>query len=311
MWQNHTYHVHFSFSVGSSGHHSYLMPLAGFGAGAALFASGFWKFRSLRIIENTPRIAIRAVPMGLVHVHGKAAGSQLLTSPVTGTPCYYYKVRLDRWRESGKNRGWYAIKTRTEGRLFYLDDGTGKVQINAQAAEYDLPFTYWAEFGPRTKGGSYLDPSLGLAAPSEEQARTYAAQNDPSFTVAEKTLAQLDQKYAESSGFAQKILERQKQAFAAQNPLTGNGSYRITEHCLVAGHEYDIIGTCVQNPQPQDDYDRNLIVKGHNEKTFVISGFSEIRLEKILRRKALGRIAIGAFLMVITMGVIIFELMSH
>ena len=308
MWQPREYHLHFSFGFGSSSHHSYLFPLAVFGAGGALFASGFRTYRRLRIIENMPRIAVRSVPMGLVHVHGKVTGRYLLTSPVTATPCYYYRVSLQRWEDQGKNKGWNTVHTETDRRTFYVDDGTGKVLINPQAAEYDLPSTYWAEFGPMASGGPYLDPSLGRAAgPSEQDLRAYAAKADPTFTVGEKMAAQLDQK---SSGLARKILERQKQVFEARNPLTGHGSYRITEHCLVAEHEYDVFGTCVPNPQPQDDSDRNLVLQGQNERTFVISGFSELRLEKILRKRSVTRIIVGGCLMVISMGIIISELLS-
>ena len=311
MWQAREYHVHFGFNISSSGHHSYVIPLAIFGAGVGVFANGFWNYRKLRIIENTPRIAVRAVPMGLVHVHGKVTGRHLLTSPVTATPCYYYQVRLERWENSGKNKGWNTVHTATDRRTFCVDEGTAKVMINPQAAEYDLPSTYWAEFGPRAKGGPYLDPSLApTAAPSEQDLRAYAAKTDPAFTMAEKIVAQLDAKYAHSNGLAQRLVERQKQVFAAQNPLTGHGSYRITEHCLVAEHEYDVIGTCTENPQTEGDGDQNLILKGQNEPTFVISGFSELRLEKVLRKRALSRIILGGFVMVITMGIIIAELLG-
>lgn len=310
MWQTHQYHFSFSFSFGS-GHHSYLIPLAGLGAGVGVFASGFWTYRKLRLIENTPRIAVRAVPMGLVHVHGKVTGHNLLTSPVTGTPCYYYQVRLQRWEDQGKNKGWNTVHTTTERRTFYVDDGTGKVLINPQSAEYDLPSTYRGEFGPHAKAGPYLDASLGLATgPSEQDLRAYAAGADPGFTVAEKVIAQLNPHSPSTNGLAQKLREREKRVFEAQNPLTGHGSYRVTEHCLVADREYDVIGTCSPNPQPQDDDDQNLILKGRNEPTFVISGFSELSLEKVLRKRALGRIAVGGFLIVITLGIIIAQLVS-
>ncbi len=309
MWQTHTYQVHFSF--GTSSRHSYLLPLAGFGVGLGVFANGFWNYRKLRLLRDTPRIAVRAVPMGLVHLHGKVTGSNRLTSPVTGTPCYYYHVHLQHWEEHGKNRGWNAVNTESAQRTFYVDDGTGKALVNPQGAEYDLPCTYQAEFGPHAKVGPFLDPSLGLAAaPSEEQVRAYAAKADPAFTMAEKVIAQLDAKSASTSGLTQKLLEREKRVFEAQNPLTGHGSYRITERCLVAEHEYDVFGTCAPNPQPQGDDDRNLILKGRNETTFVISGFSELRLEKVLRRRALTRIVLGGFVMVITAGIMISELLG-
>jgi len=43
---------------------------------------------------------VRAVPVGLVHVHGKATRSNILARPVTGTPCCYYKVHLQRFGSS-------------------------------------------------------------------------------------------------------------------------------------------------------------------------------------------------------------------
>jgi len=99
MLQTREYHFHFSFNFGS-GHDSYLVTLAGLGTGLGVFANGFWNYRKPRLIENTPRIAVRALLMGLVHVHGKATGRNLLSSPVTGTPCCYYKVHLQRFGSS-------------------------------------------------------------------------------------------------------------------------------------------------------------------------------------------------------------------
>ena len=299
MWQAREYHYHgqFSFSIGG---HSYLVPLAGFGAGLALFANGFWNYRKLRVIEDTPRINIRGIPMGLVRVHGKVIGSFLLTSPVTHTPCYYYLVRVECWEERGKNRGWQTVHTETQQRTFYVDDGTGKVLINPQSAEFDLPSTYCAAFGPQARGGPYLDPSIGLAAsPSEQELRAYAAKHrqEVRFAGDPKTVARFEAKYA-------KALEE------VDNPLTGHGSYRITEHCLVAEHAYDIIGTCAQNPQPQDDHDRNLTLKGQNEPTFVISGLSERNLERALRKRAVTNIIVGGLLTVFILGMIITSLVK-
>ena len=54
----------------------------------------------------------------------------------------------------------------------------------------------------------------------------------------------------------------------------------------------------MENPTPKDEYDRNLIQKGTNEPTFVISDKAEGALEKKVRRAALGMILVGALLMV-------------
>jgi len=49
---------------------------------------------------------------------------------------------------------------------------------------------------------------------------------------------------------------------------------------------YDLMGTCSGNTNPQDELDRNLIVKGENEPTFLISYRSEQELEGSLRSRA-------------------------
>ena len=43
-------------------------------AGVYLFIKGFRVFRQLRVVEDTPAIPIRSIPMGLVHIRGKATG---------------------------------------------------------------------------------------------------------------------------------------------------------------------------------------------------------------------------------------------
>lgn len=56
--------------------------------------------------------------------------------------------------------------------------------------------------------------------------------------------------------------------------------FRFTEYCIKPGEEYDVLGTCVQNPRPLDENDRNLITKGKNNHTFLISSKSAEQLEK-------------------------------
>lgn len=90
-------------------------------------------------------------------------------------------------------------------------------------------------------------------------------------------------------------------AMSAGGISIGSGTghrYRFTEQRLIADRECNIIGTCVENPSPQDEHDRNLIKKGQNEPTFLISSRSEKELEKRVRRKAFLMIFFGALMMV-------------
>ena len=45
----------------------------------------------------------------------------------------------------------------------------------------------------------------------------------------------------------------------------------MIECCIQPDHDYDISGTCTENPVAKDSSDRNLIRKGKNEPTFLIS----------------------------------------
>jgi hypothetical protein len=60
----------------------------------------------------------------------------------------------------------------------------------------------------------------------------------------------------------------------------------LSEYLVLPDHWYDLTGTCIENPAPQDEYDRNLITKGTNEPTFLISWRSEKEIERTLRNRA-------------------------
>ena len=87
-----------------------------------------------------------------------------------------------------------------------------------------------------------------------------------------------------------------------------DGRYRLTEYCLVPGGSYDVSGTCVENPSPRDEYDRNLITKGTNEKVFLISSKPEKQVEAGLRKRALGMIFGGAALSIICLAILLAKL---
>ena len=74
------------------------------------------------------------------------------------------------------------------------------------------------------------------------------------------------------------------------------GRFRLTEYCIAPGELYEVTGTCVENLNPKDEGDRNLIQKGKTEPTFLISWRDEPGIESTLRKKAALRIFGGAAL---------------
>ncbi len=249
----------------------------GVGAGLYWFAKGFRTYRRYRYLADTPELPIRSIPMGLVHVHGMALGEQVISSPVTRTPCVFYRVDIEASDLNSTGRGgWRHYKTDCAGAPFYLKDKSGRAQVDAFGAELDLPWSL------RCRTGSAQSIS-GLAD---------LIRNWKSFT-APNTIPVPDEDlraYVGSLGPASAV------------------QYRLTEYCLRPGHWYDVIGTCVENPRAKDESDRNLIIKGDNEPTYLISFRSELSLQSTLRNRALAYIVGGAGLSILCLAIVLARL---
>jgi hypothetical protein len=79
----------------------------------------------------------------------------------------------------------------------------------------------------------------------------------------------------------------------------GAHRYRFSEQCLLADRDCIVMGTCVQNSRPLDEHDRNLITRGENETTFLISSKTEEKTEKDLRKRALILILVGSLFIIV------------
>jgi hypothetical protein len=363
----------------------------GFGAGLASFFKGFRTYRKFRVLEDTPEIPIRSVPMGLVHVHGKAAGQEQVLSPVTHTPCFFYKVKIEKWQRDRSSGRWTNHGTDSNGVRFYLEDGSGQVLVDGQGAELDLAATCKREatgdhsyevpaFSESTldamtgieatdaellsyvtrvernkivslvgRGLEALGPvsepqkgSQGEAAwdffkhplnpdsmqrmmsaagpltdPNQEQARQ-AMMEALRHPVGTPEFEQNLQRAADATGAdAEQIRklrdhvqswQRFRESGVTFNPPPASGRYRFTEYCIVPDQDYDITGTCVENPDARGDHDRNLITKGQNEPTFLISYRSEKELESNLRNRAALMVFGGGTASVACLGILLAKL---
>ncbi|HET7213926.1 MAG TPA: hypothetical protein VFL79_10075 [Terriglobia bacterium] len=136
----------------------------GFGLGLFTFYKGLRQYRNYLLIADTPEIAIRSVSMGFSQVNGIAKGDKTISSPVTHTPCFAYKVVIERWKTDSDHHGghWSHHRTDTDGVEFYLTDATGKVLVDAQGAEFDVPYSARCEAGPG------MTTATGVAATQQE-----------------------------------------------------------------------------------------------------------------------------------------------
>jgi hypothetical protein len=204
--------------------------IVGIGAGLFCFFKGLRIYRQYRVLADTPESPILSISMGFVEVHGKAKPAQgrLVNSPVTRTPCLFYKVDIKKYGEGPHGGPWAHYRTVAEGVPFYLEDSTGRVLMDAHGAEYDLIRTAWRETGGISLRGIF---------------ETFRQIHSPmKFLVEDNELIN----YAESLSSTE----------------SASRCYRFTEYCLLPEHWYDVAGTCVENPEPKDEHDRNMIVKG-------------------------------------------------
>ena len=288
--------------LAASGHQPpVIFLIIGFLIGALLFFLGFRSYRELRVVADTPIAPVRSIPMGLVHIHGKATRGDPLTSPLTRVPCFYYTVQVEKYVKKENESRWETVRTDTEGRPFYLDDSTAKVLVNPQGAEFDVPRTFHGEIGLHSSHSRSIDPTLGVAGPTEQDLFNYAS------GTSQARAALQSSNVPGASALAQVLGIEQSLEAAGIGVSVGGGvnigfegdlTYRLTENCLLAGRDCNILGSCVENPAPKDEHDRNLILKGQNEKTFLITSKSEKQIEKSLRWKAFLLIFLGAAIIV-------------
>lgn len=235
--------------------------IVGFGFGLVLFVRGLLLYRKSLLVQDTPVIPVRSAAMGTVQIRGAAMGETTIPSPVSGALCYAYQVKIDRWQE-GRNRGWSHYRTDTSDETFYLQDSSGRVRVDPKGAEFDLPEQCRKEI-----------PSSGIVSTSPEALQALSVGIDGNMDgVHVRALAPGTDEYL----------------FVYAEGVGGQTSsrYRFTEYCVLPGQQVDILGACKENPHPADASDYNMIAKGENETTYLISSKSGAELENSLSSKS-------------------------
>jgi E3 Ubiquitin ligase len=117
-----------------------LFSVAGIALGLFLFLNGFRMLRYKRLILDTPLSKIHSASIGVVEVMGTPIGPHTLAAPVTGDPCFYYRVQAWQWTETdnGKSHVWKSVLDESSYIPFFLEDSTGRVLIDSQGAEMDV-----------------------------------------------------------------------------------------------------------------------------------------------------------------------------
>jgi hypothetical protein len=233
--------------------------------GVYLFTRGFVIYREFRGMVVTPESPIQGLAMGFAEVHGKATGAQTLPSPVSKTPCLFYMVIV----ECRGMSGGFCTFSRMDrsDTSFYLEDATGKVRVNPAGLECDLLVN---------KEIRLKVPRSWMSNDQERQGVTFSSPQDELIDYAYRLAGW---EYIKGRVYLTEC--------------------HFLEYCVLPGHWYDLTGRCVENPRPQDEQDRNLIVKGKVEDTFLISWRSEKGIKARVGSRAVYDIYVGGALILL------------
>jgi hypothetical protein len=367
-----------------------ILLLTGFFAGIASFFRGFGNYRKYLLLQGTPAIPIRSMAMGLVRIHGKAAGDQTIESPVSQSACCVFQVHIEKWKDEEDSGRWMHYGADTNGVSFHLEDSSGRVLVDPRGAEFDIESTavrdissartsavtdtellaYVLHVGPgpelpgsrhnleleqamltfksarqsatpdemfqKLVGSQYSEMQQSLAG-IQQSLEDEGPQSDP--LIEELRLAQIDlykhpfwsKEYAASAKHVADLQARARKAGLMTVPPppsaksapqadsaspenivasiegrpSATGRYRLTERCILPGHEYDVTGTCAINPIANSADERNVIRKGTNEPTFLISALARSGVDAMQKFRSYFLIFGGGMLAVFCLGILL------
>jgi hypothetical protein len=114
------------------------IAVIGLAAGAAYsFWYAFKAWAKNRTVEDTPTSRVRSAAQGYVELTGRGLASPDSSNkaPLTGTPCTWWRYKIEERRATGRSRSWSTIQSDTSVAPFLLDDGTGHCLIDPRGAE--------------------------------------------------------------------------------------------------------------------------------------------------------------------------------
>ncbi len=271
------------------------------GAGVALIALGALllfesvrRLRQSRVVAHISGSPIGKLNPGLVRVFGCVEGDNPLVSPLTGSPCFYYESLAQERDAAAEDGCWSTLRKDTARRDFCLNDGTSRVLVQLDRAEFDLPSTLEASLKPGAKPSCRVDPSLGLPPLTEREMRALlhwdwkspraaAMAAEPEHAEPTRKRKWWILEAIDIGGFEIELNHEAKE-------------YKLTETCLLNGREYSIVATCEKASGPGGQPSQ-VLKRGAEETTFVISAERGDAMARSLRKKALQIMVAGIFLL--------------
>jgi len=104
------------------------------------------------------------MPLGRVELKGRTRSAAHLISPITGTPCAYYRYRVEEKRGHGKHQRWETVEQGdSAARGFYLEDETGLALVRPEGARIEISRSVHQYYGGLSGALLGADPALAAS----------------------------------------------------------------------------------------------------------------------------------------------------
>lgn len=147
----------------SDGGDSTLAAILFFFLGLYLVYDGFGKWKTKRLIQDTPTEKVRSMAAGRTELEGVAhSDGKTVEAPFTDEECLHIEWKIEEWRkdhsDDDNDYDWETIASGSQTLPFTLDDGTGEVLVRAR--EGDATFEISGENQTRFTTGRSDSPPV-------------------------------------------------------------------------------------------------------------------------------------------------------
>ncbi len=133
-----------------------LYAIMGVPIGGFILYSGFKEWTKFKKIADIPTSKVRSMAAGLVELNGKVLPTKKLVSPITKQDCVYYRVEHQIYVRGKRGGSWITTNVKIEYNNFFLQDETGKVEIDPKPSEMDIPSDVIKLTGVNTRDIEYV-----------------------------------------------------------------------------------------------------------------------------------------------------------
>jgi hypothetical protein len=235
---------------------AFILVLAGI---LALIWGGMQKFKAGRLAKapfvSTADAAARgaqvADPKGAISVQGQVQLQQPLMSPVTGTPCMYYELKVvGEWKDGDSTESKDYVHEKSAAQI-YVNDGSGPVAVHASEGGDFEPYT--KTFDETQKEGFLADLKGAFGAGQAIMFGNYAFANPTmskanKFTCTEHVVPVQQQLYvcgkADGVGVGAPSWTSLIMSYKTRDELLG-GTAKAAKNFLIGGGAATAVGTVV------------------------------------------------------------------